>query len=111
MAVHQAAIIGLGAIGAGAHAPNYAKNERVQVRYLCDLVPEKSKWAKEHFELKDAEILTDYTELLGRTDYDVVSVCLPNYLHAPVSVDFLNAGKDVLCEKPISVSMEKALEM
>lgn len=111
MAVHQAAIIGLGAIGAGAHAPNYAKNERVQVRYLCDLDPEKSKWAKEHFELKDAEILTDYTELLGRTDYDVVSVCLPNYLHAPISVDFLNAGKDVLCEKPISVSMEKALEM
>ena len=46
MAVHQAAIIGLGAIGAGAHAPNYAKNERVQVRYLCDLVPENPSGLK-----------------------------------------------------------------
>lgn len=111
MTVHQAAIIGLGGIGAGAHAPNFAKNDRVDVRYLCDLDSEKSKWAKEKFELKNAEIITDYKELLGRDDYDVVSVCLPNYLHAPVSIDFLNDGKDVLCEKPISVSFENALAM
>lgn len=109
--LHQAAIIGLGAIGAGAHTPNYAKNERSDVRYLCDLNPERAKWAKEHFDIKNAEIVTDYKELLTKNDFDIVSVCLPNYLHAPVTVDFLNAGKDVLCEKPISVSLEKALEM
>lgn len=111
MEKHQVAIIGLGAIGAGAHAPNYAKNERVEVKYLCDLDSEKSKWAKEHFGLEQAQILTDYKDLLSKDDYDIVSVCLPNHLHASVTIDFLNAGKDVLCEKPISVSLENARAM
>ena len=38
--------------------------------------------------------------MLENEDIDAVSVCLPNFLHAPITIDALNSGKHVLCEKP-----------
>ena len=105
------AIIGCGTICMSAHAPKYSENPRAEIKYLCDLLPEKAEAIKKEYKLDDAVIVTDYKELLNKDDIDVVSVCLPNYLHAPVTIDFLNAGKDVLCEKPISTNVKDALAM
>lgn len=52
-----------------------------------------------------------YEELLADPDIEAVSVCLPNALHHPVTLAAARAGKHVLCEKPISLSLEKAEEM
>ncbi len=52
-----------------------------------------------------------YQELLADPSIEAVSVCLPNALHHPVTLSAARAGKHVLCEKPISLSLEKAEEM
>src|SRR5699024_7116635 len=62
-------------------------------------------------ETYDARAYTDYKELIADDAIDVISVCLPNNLHAPVSIDSLNAGKHVLCEKPMATSREEAEQM
>ena len=53
----------------------------------------------------------DYREMLQDPAVDAVSVCVPNYLHAPITVDCLDAGKHVLCEKPAAMNYAQALQM
>ncbi|MBC8232673.1 Gfo/Idh/MocA family oxidoreductase [bacterium] len=54
---------------------------------------------------------TDYNEMLKRDDIDIVSVCVPNYLHHDVSVAVASAGKNIVCEKPLAVTLEEADNM
>lgn len=105
------AVIGCGTIANSAHLPSYAKVEGVEIKYLVDILPEKAEKAKSDFQLETAEIVTDYRDILNDPEIDAVSVCLPNYLHAPVTIAFLDAGKDVLCEKPIALNIGEALKM
>ncbi|MEF3330920.1 Gfo/Idh/MocA family protein [Oceanobacillus sp. M60] len=102
------AVIGCGSIAKHRHLPEYAVNKHVEITAVCDIVGERAEEAAVKYE---AKAYTDYKELLKQDDIDAVSVCLPNYLHAPVSVDALNAGKHVLCEKPMATSAEEADQM
>jgi predicted dehydrogenase len=54
---------------------------------------------------------TDYRHLLERADIEVVDLCVPTYLHATLAVAAMQAGKHVLCEKPIAHSLEAADRM
>ena len=54
---------------------------------------------------------TDYHELLARNDIDAVSVCVPSGLHAQVAIDAMQAGKHVLVEKPIAITLADADRM
>jgi len=102
------AVIGCGSIGTGAHAGNYAKNEGVELKYFCDIIPERAdRMAAEH----GGRAVYDYHEILDAPDLDAVSVCTHNDFHAPISIDFMRAGKDVLCEKPAARTLPEALEM
>jgi predicted dehydrogenase len=58
-----------------------------------------------------SELVTDYKELLAREDIDVVSIALPNYLHAPVGVEALQSGKNVMIDKPIATSAPDAAQL
>ena len=60
-------------------------------------------------EYGSGNVTNDYGQILGKVDAAIVAV--PNYLHAKVSVDFLTAGHDVFCEKPIADNSENAREM
>lgn len=102
------AVIGCGSIAKHRHLPEYAANKHVEITAVCDIVGERAEEAAAKYQ---AKAYTDYKELLKQGDIDAVSVCLPNYLHAPVSVDALNAGKHVLCEKPMATSAEEADQM
>lgn len=102
------AVIGCGSIAKHRHLPEYAANEHVEITAVCDIVGERAEAAAETYQ---AKAYTDYKTLLQEENIDAVSVCLPNYLHAPVSVDALNAGKHVLCEKPMATSTEEADQM
>lgn len=94
-------VIGCGSIAGHRHLPEYAANQNVEIVAVCDIVEER---AMEKAEKYDAKFYTKYEDLLANEEIDAVSVCTPNYLHAPVSIAALNAGKHVLCEKPMATS-------
>lgn len=103
------AIIGCGNIATGSHIPNYLKLDNVEIKYFCDIIPERADRAVKEYGCGKA--VYDYKELLGHDDIDIVSVCTHNDFHAPISIDFMRDGKDVLCEKPAARTLEEALEM
>ncbi|QOY38219.1 Gfo/Idh/MocA family protein [Anaerobacillus isosaccharinicus] len=104
----KVAVIGCGSIAKHRHLPEYASNKEVEIVAVCDIVEERV----EEFATKyEAKAYTNYEELLLNSDIDAVSVCTPNYLHAPISIAALNAGKHVLCEKPMATSKEDAEAM
>jgi UDP-N-acetylglucosamine 3-dehydrogenase len=101
-------VIGCGSIAQHRHLPEFANNEHVEIAAVCDIVGERAAEAAEQYQ---AKAYTQYSELLANAEVDAVSVCTPNYLHAPITVAALNAGKHVLCEKPMATSSEEAEQM
>lgn len=106
----KAAIIGAGAISS-AHIQAYlAFPERCKIAALCDVYPDKAKQRVEEFKL-EADVYSEYHELLKRDDIDLVSVCTPPYTHAEIAIAFLHAGKHVIVEKPMASSLEECDRM
>jgi len=101
-------VIGCGSIAKLRHLPEYAANKDVEIVAVCDIVEER---VKEIAVAYSAKAYTNYEELLADSSIDAISVCLPNYLHAAVSIAASNAGKHVLCEKPMATSREEAQQM
>ncbi|PMC34831.1 gfo/Idh/MocA family oxidoreductase [Bacillus sp. UMB0899] len=101
-------VIGCGSIARRRHLIEFANNESVEIVAVCDIVETR---AVEMAEKYGAMAYTHYEEVLQLEEVDVISVCLPNDLHAPVSIAALNAGKHVLCEKPMATSRKEAEEM
>jgi len=104
----RVAVIGCGSIAKAAHLPAYQKAEGCEIAYLCDVLVERAEEAVAEY---GGSAVTDYRELLEKEDIDVVSVCTPNNVHARITIDFLKAGKHVLCEKPAARTYSEALEM
>ncbi|WP_130837772.1 Gfo/Idh/MocA family protein [Lachnoclostridium sp. Marseille-P6806] len=105
----KVAVIGCGTIATNQHIPAYMKNERTEIRYFCDILPERARAAAEKNGV--GTVVTDYREVLRDPEVQAISVCTPNHMHAQISIDALRAGKDVLCEKPAARSYEEALAM
>ncbi|MDQ0482476.1 Gfo/Idh/MocA family protein [Guptibacillus hwajinpoensis] len=104
----KVAVIGCGSIARRRHLPEYRSHEQVEIVAVCDVVKDRAKeMAREY----GGVAYTDYRDLLEDNKIDAVSVCLPNSLHAPVSIAASNAGKHVLCEKPMATSREEAESM
>jgi predicted dehydrogenase len=57
------------------------------------------------------EVASDWESVVTRKDIDVIDICTPNYLHTPIAIAAAHAGKIVLCEKPLAVSIEAAEQM
>jgi UDP-N-acetylglucosamine 3-dehydrogenase len=102
------AVIGCGSIAKHRHLPEYAANGNVEIAALCDIIEGRAEELARKYQGKS---YTNYEELLADKEIDAVSVCTPNYLHAPISIAALNAGKHVLCEKPMATSKQEALSM
>ncbi|MGF7034777.1 putative dehydrogenase [Paenibacillus mucilaginosus] len=104
------AIIGTGAISR-AHIEAYLQfPERCRIVAVSDIYQDKAEARIAEFGLEGARAVADYQELL-QEDIDLVSVCTPPYTHAPISIDFLRAGKHVLVEKPMASSLQECDEM
>jgi predicted dehydrogenase len=105
----KVAIIGTGAIS-GAHIEAYLQfPQRCKIVALCDLNPDKAEAKRAQYGL-DARVVSDYRELF-QDGIDLVSLCLPPYVHAPATIDFLKAGSHVIVEKPMASSLKECDEM
>lgn len=100
----------IGLVGAGniakAHLAAYAKVETVEIVAICDINSQNLKETAEQFGIKN--IYPTETEMLKAEQLDAVDVCVWNCDHASCSIEALNAGLHVLCEKPMATNAKEA---
>ena len=104
----KVAIIGLGWPGRE-HLKGYKQCGNVEVVALCDMNAELARAQADEHGIE--AVYGDHKKMLKEAGVDAVSVCLPNFLHAPISLDALRAGKHVICEKPPALSVAEARRM
>ena len=101
-------IIGCGKIAQVRHLPEYAANPNAEIVAYYD----KNRARAEEMAAKYGGCVCDtYFDLLNRDDIDAVSVCVENRSHAEISTAALYAGKHVLCEKPMAVTLAECESM
>ncbi|MEI2279891.1 Gfo/Idh/MocA family oxidoreductase [Paenibacillus polysaccharolyticus] len=104
-------IIGCGAIAMEKHLPALLKlSDKVNVKGFASKDEEKAKKAADSVG-NDAKIYTNYKDMLQDPEIDVVHICTPNALHSSMTVEALEAGKHVMCEKPMAMNSKEAEEM
>lgn len=101
-------VIGAGAIGIH-HMEAIRTSPRGELAAIAETSPQRLQEAAKRFGIADGH--ADYQELLARPDIDAVSIALPNYLHAPVSIAALKAGKHVHLEKPMAMNAAEATQI
>jgi predicted dehydrogenase len=101
-------VIGIGFIGA-AHVEALRRLPGIEVAAIAHSSDEKAKIKGE--ELGVERTFGDHRKLLEIKEIDAVHVCTPNHLHYPQTKDALAAGKHVLCEKPLAVTVEEARDL
>ena len=106
----RAGIIGCGGIANSKHLPAIKKMGKIDMVAFCDIIPERAEKAREEYGTEDAQVFTDYKELL-KLDLDAVYVTTPNREHSFISIDAMKAGKNVLCEKPMAKTSAEAKAM
>lgn len=94
-------IIGVGWPGQR-HIEGYQKHPNAEIVALSDVNRTAAEQVKATYSVDGARIFDDYRELLAQGDVDAVSICTPNFLHAAMAIDALDAGKHVLLEKPLA---------
>jgi len=94
-------VIGLGRIGLR-HLKCILENNRSELTSIFDIVVPNQLNISEEIQL-----CSNYHELL-QSDADVINICTPNYLHADMAIDCLNAKKHIVIEKPMALSSNKA---
>ncbi len=102
----RAAVIGTGM--GRYHMEGYANNPNCDLVAVCDLNEPEAKQMAETYGA--TEVYTDWEKMLTH-QFDIVSVAVPNYLHAPISIAALESGANVLCEKPMATRFEDAERM
>ncbi len=105
----KVAVIGCGNIANASHIPAYLKNGEVEIKYFCDIIPERAEKCVEKYGCGIA--VADYHDFLNDPEIEAVSVCTHNDFHSIITIDFLKAGKHVMCEKPAARILSEALEM
>jgi UDP-N-acetyl-2-amino-2-deoxyglucuronate dehydrogenase len=107
LTVLGSAIIGLGSIS-GVHLRALSELDLAQLKAVVDTNESLARKVAEEY---GCDYYTDYKEMLKRDDIQVVHICTGHYLHAPMAVDALKAGKHVLTEKPMAETKAAARTM
>ena len=101
-------IIGCGKIAEERHVKELATNPKAELVVFCDIVRDRAVAMAEPFH---ADVCEDYHDVISRDDVDAVFVCCCNNVHAQISIDALNAGKHVMCEKPMAITTDLCQQM
>jgi predicted dehydrogenase len=93
-------VLGAGAWARGAHLPGYKRDARCRIVAIADCEQDRAEHAAREFDIPTAT--TDARELFARDDIDLIVVCTPSHTHFELAWSALEAGKHVLCEKPVA---------
>ena len=108
--------IGLGVMGRG-HTRRLTYDPSVEMLAVCDVDRTRLKSTQATVEDAYANTKTrsaaynDYQELLARDDIDAVVIVTPDHWHTPMAIDAAKAGKDIYCEKPVSITVSEGREL
>ncbi len=99
--------VGVAGVGIGAqHIDAYRElPEQFEVAALCDIDAYKVRDMADHYQIP--QVLTDFSALCQRDDLDLIDISTPSYLHASQTLEALQAGKHVICEKPAAGSLQE----
>lgn len=113
--------LNVGLVGAGfmgkAHVIAYSNMPKLfwpapampVLKTICDIEPSIAEEAKERFGFE--KCCTDWRDIVNDPEIDVISICTPNNAHAEMAIAALEAGKHVICEKPIASTLKDAKAM
>ncbi|MCQ2432379.1 MAG: Gfo/Idh/MocA family oxidoreductase [Clostridia bacterium] len=101
-------IIGCGGIANGVHITQLLNVNQCKITALCDINPKALASTAARVGIDEAHCFSDYHDLIACPDVDAVEICTPNYLHIPMAVDVVHAGKSVNVEKPLAIRYEQA---
>jgi predicted dehydrogenase len=93
-------VLGAGAWARGAHLPGYRRDPRCRVVAIADTEIDRAREAAREFDIPDA--VANAADVVGREDIDLIDVCTPSHTHFELAWSALEAGKHVLCEKPVA---------
>lgn len=101
----------VGIIGSGFEADIHAASfqmvpDAAEVVAIASPTPGNAQKLADRYDI--ARVFTDYKQMLSETDVEMVTIAAPNFLHAQMTVDIANAGKHVVCEKPLCMTLEEA---
>lgn len=104
--VYNMAYIGFG--GMASHHFNQSKElDRINVKGIFDINPERAEYAKS----VGLKAYSSKEEIFADDEIDLVLIAVPNHLHKDLAIEALRAGKNVLCEKPVTISSEELTEI
>lgn len=113
--------LNIGLIGCGfmgrAHSNAHAKVShffhnlayKPVLKAICDVDETKAKAFADAWGYESVE--TDWRQLIARTDIDAIDICAPNNAHHDIAIEAANAGKIILCEKPLAMNVSEGKEM
>ncbi|HVC82856.1 MAG TPA: Gfo/Idh/MocA family oxidoreductase, partial [Chloroflexota bacterium] len=103
----RVAVLGAGAWARFAHIPGWQRDPRCEVVALCDVERARAEAMAAEFNIPAAA--DDWQAVLRRGDVDVVDVATPSHTHLELALAALEAGKHVLCEKPVAFDFRETL--
>jgi hypothetical protein len=89
----------------------HAGENNIETAAVCDVYEKRLKEAQDQLKLPDSAAYKDHRELLERKDIDAVTISTVDNWHAPISIDAMEAGKHVYCEKPMTRYFQEALDV
>lgn len=104
-------VIGIGIRGRNLLRGSFLSNEGFRVVAVCDVDSNRRDDGKrlvdEHYEDADCAVFDDHRKLMARADIDAVVIATPDHWHANQILDACAAGKDVYCEKPLTLTLRE----
>jgi len=103
----KVAVIGAGIMGK-IHAQSYAESEKAELIYICDLRKERAKELAKKF---NCSYVSQPEEIANNSKVKAVSITTPDFAHREIALKMIEAGKDILVEKPLATSVKDAQDI
>lgn len=100
------------AFSADLHSDGYSRLlDKVQIAGICDRDTNRVEALVRRYGFTGYAVYDDYDAAIAECACDLVDICMPNFLHHDVAIKALNAGRNIICEKPLATTVEDAQDM